>query len=94
MSEGGTRPKRFFVTVIAPTQAALLQLQRYDFDVFAPTSRTTPAGEFIIDGLLGLEQAGRLVEDGYQVLVKHESSSKARAATEKVEFDQWLKDMR
>jgi len=93
MAEGGTRPKRFFVTIVAPSQEALLKLQRYDFDVFAATSHMTRDGEPVIDGLLELDQVGRLVEDGYQVLVKHESLAKARATTEKVEFDQWLKNM-
>jgi len=88
------RPKRFFVTIAAPTSKALLKLREYDFDVFAATSHATEKGEYVIDGLLELEQIGRLVEDGYQVVVTHESSAKARALTEKVEFEQWLKDMR
>jgi hypothetical protein len=84
--------KRFFVTIFAASREALLKLQQYDFDVFAPTSQATREGEFIIDGLLELQQIGRLVEDGYQVRVKHEASTRARA-TETAEFGEWLKDM-
>jgi hypothetical protein len=87
-------PKRFFVTILAPTQEALLKLAQYDLDVFAATSHANEAREYVIDGLLKLEDIGRLVEDGYQVLVKHDSNAKARALTEKVEFDEWLKEMR
>ena len=88
------RPKRFFVTVVAPSQEALLKLREYDLDVFAATSHATEGGEFAIDGLLELEDIGRLVEDGYRVVVNHESSAKARAVTEQQDFEEWLKEMR
>jgi hypothetical protein len=87
-------PKRFFVAILAPTQEALRKLGQYDLDVFAATSHANEAGEFVIDGLLKLDDIGRLVEDGYQVLVKYDSNAKARALTEKVEFEDWLKEMR
>lgn len=52
-----------------------------------------PAGstrEFAIDGLLDLAQIGRLVEDGYQVLVR-EGASKRSNANLVIDFQDWLK---
>jgi len=46
-----------------------------------------------IDGLLSLEEIGRLVSDGYRVLVNADADRRARALTETVEFEAWLKGM-
>jgi hypothetical protein len=46
--------------------------------------------ETTIDGLLSLEQIGRLVADGYQVLVR-EGASKRSRAQQTMEFQDWLK---
>lgn len=46
--------------------------------------------ETAIDGLLSLEQVGRLVADGYQVLVR-EGASKRSRASQVMEFQDWLK---
>jgi hypothetical protein len=83
---------KFFVTVIAPDRRALAALSSYEFDLFHPTAQEKQE-QFSIEGLLALEQVGRLVEDGYQVLVEEESSKRARARTETAEFRDWLKEM-
>ena len=85
--------RRFFVTVLAPSKRALLNLGEYDLDLFQPTAKATEQNEFAIDGLLNLEEIGRLVEEGYRVVVNEESSKKARARTEVAEFQQWLRGM-
>ncbi|MCI0428385.1 MAG: hypothetical protein L0Z46_10255 [Nitrospiraceae bacterium] len=85
--------QRFFVTVIAPNQRALVGLGKYDFDFFQPTARATEDQQFMIEGLLTLEEIGHLVEDGYRVLVEEESSKRARARQEVAEFPDWLKGM-
>lgn len=84
---------RFFITVIAPNKRALLSLREYELDLFQPTAKVTEEKEFTIDGLLTLEEVGRLVEDGYRVVVSEESSKRARARLEMVEFDEWIKEM-
>ena len=43
-----------------------------------------------IDALLSLEQVGRLVSDGYQVLVFDKASLRSRAS-QVMEFQDWLK---
>ena len=88
-----TAARRFFVTVVASSRRALISLREYDLDLFQPTSRAIEQKEFAIDGLLSLEEVGRLVEDGYRVTVREESSKKARARLEVVDFEQWLKGM-
>ena len=83
---------KFFVTVIAPNRRALAGLSNYEFDLFQPTAREKDK-QLSIEGLLTLEEVGRLVEDGYQVLVEEESSKRARARAETTEFRDWLKEM-
>lgn len=85
--------QRFFVTVQAPTRRALLELAKYDLDLFQPTVKVTQENRFTIEGLLTLDEVGRLVEDGYQVLVEEEASKRARARSETIEFQDWIKGM-
>jgi hypothetical protein len=82
---------KFFVRVIADSRPGLLKLQKHDLDLFQPTSRTD-GKEFTIEGLLTLEEIGRLVEDGYRVLVEDAASKRARAH-QTVEFTEFLKTM-
>jgi hypothetical protein len=69
---------RYFVTVYAPGREALLALSQQDLDLFKPTAREADAGELRIDGLLTLEEIGRLVDAGYRVLVQTHAAHKAR----------------
>ena len=85
--------RRFFVTVLAPSKHALVSLKEYNLDLFQVTAKVTEQNEFAIDGLLNLEEIGRLVEEGYRVLVNEESSKRARARTEVAEFQQWIRGM-
>ena len=85
--------RRFFVTVLAPSKHALVNLNEYNVDLFHPTAKVTERNEFAIEGLLNLEEIGRLVEEGYRVIVNEESSKKARARTEVAEFQQWIRGM-
>jgi hypothetical protein len=84
---------RFFVTIIATSSRTLLKLQKYDLDVFRATSKINERKEFTIEGLLTLEQVGRLVEEGYRVLVEDESSKRERAKSGGIEFEEWKKGM-
>jgi hypothetical protein len=69
---------RYFVTVYAPGREALLALSQQDLDLFKPTAREADPGELRIDGLLTLEEIGRLVDAGYRVLVQVHAARKAR----------------
>jgi hypothetical protein len=72
---------RFFVTVFARDRAALRQLADFDLDLFQATARAGDEGdEPRIEGLLSLEEIGRLVEAGYRVAVEATESSRSRAA--------------
>ena len=86
-------PQRFFVTVESSNRRALLELSKYGFDLFQATAKAIEEKQFMIEGLLTLEEIGRLVEDGYRVLVEEEASKRARARKEVVEFQDWLKGM-
>lgn len=81
---------RFFVRVHASTKRALLKLQEYDLDLFQPTARAAGENQFQIEGLLTLEQVGRLVLDGYSVLVEEEASKRAHGR-QAIDFQEWIK---
>jgi hypothetical protein len=81
---------RFFVKVYTQSKRALLDLQKYELDLFRSTARSAGPTSFDIDGLLTMEQVERLVRDGYSVLVEHHETSRSRAAREIAEFPQWL----
>jgi hypothetical protein len=83
---------RFFVKVFASGKRELLQLQKFDFDLFQPTARVRE-GEAVIEGLLTLEEVERLVKSGYRVLVEEESSKRARVS-DVVELERWLHQRR
>jgi carboxypeptidase T len=83
--------KRFFVTVIAQSKIALSSLHRSGLDLFQSTAQINEQKEFVIEGLLTLDEVGKLVESGYKVLVKEESSKQARARTEAIGFEDWKK---
>lgn len=84
---------RFFVTVIAANDRSLIRLQEFDLDLFRATAKENERKEFTIEGLLTLEQIGRLVEAGYRVLVEEESSKRERAKSGGIEFEAWKKGM-
>jgi hypothetical protein len=87
---------RFFVTVFARDRAALRQLADFDLDLFQATARAGDEGEGEeprIEGLLSLEEIGRLVEAGYRVAVEATESSRSRAAEQVVQAQDFLKSM-
>lgn len=83
---------RYFVKVFAPDKRQLLQLQKFDLDLFQPTARVGD-NEAVIEGLLTLAQVERLVKSGYRVLVEEESSKRSRAG-DVLELEQWLQQRR
>ena len=83
--------RRFFVTVNAPNHQMFNGLDKYEIVLFQQTAHITKQKKYAIEGLLTLEQIGQLVENGYRVLVEEESSKRARASREVVDFSEWLK---
>ena len=90
---GAGQARRYFVTVYVSGRAQLGRAMRYGLDLFEESVRED--GERLtVDGLLTLAEAGRLVEDGHQVLLVEESSRRARAHLGASEFEEWLRDRR
>src|SRR5260221_13584628 len=58
-----------------------------------PDSAEGLASAPYVDGLLSIEDVARLVFDGYRVLINDDANQRARAQTETVEFEAWLKGM-
>lgn len=85
--------RRYFVTVLADSPRSLRELGELGLDLFQSTAKETADGKSAIEGLVTMEEVERLVDAGCQVLVEEESSKRARAVTDTVEFDEWLKDM-
>jgi len=82
---------KFFVKVFAQSKSRLIGLQKFELDLFQPTSKMTD-NEFTIEGLLTLEQVGVIVENGYKVLVEETSSKRTRSTKETIEFSNWIQD--
>jgi len=99
--------RRYFAVVIAPSKQALAKLQAYDLDLFHSTAQVLtglaaalpPSGAagsddgYRIDGLITLEDIGRLVDDGYKVLINTSGDQPTPAQTETIDFEQWLREL-
>lgn len=82
-------PKRFFVEVRAESPEAIRRLHGFGVDLFRTTAVEHAEAGYSIEGLVSLDDVGRLVEAGYPVLVREESSKRA-AVAEVSDFADWL----
>ena len=83
--------RRYFVTVHARSPQAMIELADFHFDLFQATARQHPDGG-AIEGLLGLDEVGQLVDAGYQVVVEEPDVARSRAH-QTSSFDEWLEGM-
>ena len=84
--------KRYFVTVRAPSRQAMVDLAGFHLDLFQATAQTLEDSGGAIQGLLTLDEIGRLVDAGYQVTVEAPDTARARAH-ETSTFADWLEGM-
>ncbi len=84
--------RRFFCTIFARDQKHLIALNRHEVDVFQPTARITDQKEFVIEGLLTLEQVAKLVDNGYHVLVEEDAAKRARAHEFITSAEAWINE--
>jgi hypothetical protein len=84
--------RRFFCTIFAQDQKHLIALNRQEVDVFQPTARITDQKEYVIEGLLTLEEVTKLVDNGYRVLVEEDASKRARAMEFITSAEEWIKE--
>lgn len=84
--------RRFFCTIFAKDRKHLIGLSKLDVDVFRPTARITEKQEYVIEGLLTLEDVANLVDNGYRVLVEEDASKRARATELITSADDWIKE--
>jgi|RhiMetdeSRZDD1v2_1073273.scaffolds.fasta_scaffold06313_1 hypothetical protein len=85
---------RYFVVVFARDPDAMRGLQRFDFDLFAPTAKRSGRDKeypFSIDGLLSTEEIETLRQAGYRVQVQDPAEKRARGAQAPAEFSQWMR---
>ena len=80
---------KYFVEVIASNKQQLINLQKFELDLFQPTAKSIGAKEFKIDGLISLDDINKLVENGYKVVIKSESMKKTPAVQETTSFQEW-----
>ena len=62
-----------------------------DLALVEETEVTAEERQFSVDGLLSLEEIGRLVDDGYSVLVKENAAARQAAATETIGARDWYR---
>lgn len=90
---GASQARRYFVTVYISGRAQVGRAMGHGLDLFEESVRED-ADRVAVDGLLTLAEAGRLVDDGHQVLLVEEASRRARAHLDTSEFEPWLHDRR
>jgi hypothetical protein len=83
---GDEHPNRFFVTIIARDRQRLQDLFGRGLDLFA--ARSDKSG-YRIDGLITLENVGKLVDAGYQVLVAE--TAPVRCEHRFIGAEEWMK---
>jgi carboxypeptidase T len=82
---------KYFVEVIASNKQHLINLQKFELDLFQPTAKSNDDKEFKIDGLISLDDINNLVEKGYKVVIKSESMKKTTAVQQTTSFQEWSK---
>ena len=82
---------RYFVQIEARSKQALIALQKLELDLFQPTAKAKEdENKFTIEGLITLEEVGKLVEKEYKVLVKKPSLPETPATLETTSFRDWV----
>jgi hypothetical protein len=72
--------RKFFVTVFTPNRRALLNLGDYYLDLFQATAQVSENQEFIIEGLLTLEEIGENAEFGQNSTLRLKASCCPKAS--------------
>lgn len=83
---------RFFCTIYAQDHKHLIALNRQEVDVFQPTVRINEQKQYVIEGLLTLEEIAKLVNNGYRVLVEEDASKRTRATEFITSAEEWIKE--
>lgn len=83
---GDEQPRRFFVTIMAPDRERLREVFGRGLYLFA--ARSDESGHRV-DGLITLEDVGKLVEAGYRVLVC--DTDRPRHEHRFIEAEEWMK---
>jgi len=81
---------KYFVEIVASDKQQLINLQKFELDLFQPTVKVTDKNELSIEGLITLEDIKKLIENGYKVLIKKEATTKTPAAEEITSFQNWV----
>jgi hypothetical protein len=79
-----TRRRRYFVTIFTPDGRRMREIGVLDLDLFGGGS--DESGSWV-DGLITLEDVGRLVEAGYRVLVG--DTDRPKRVHPFVDFGEW-----
>ena len=85
--------KRYFVVVHAAGRAELRALARYDLDLFRQTAKEDEKGACTIEGLMSMDDVGRLVQMGYQVTVKKDPDKGPLGRDQLADGDSIIKQM-
>jgi hypothetical protein len=87
----GDSEERYFVTIRTGTLEGLAEIRTMGLDLFGTTAK---AGERVtIDGLLSLADIGRVVAQGYEVVVRQPAANRSRAHDQTSNAKDWLAEM-
>ncbi|MGK7894229.1 MAG: M14 family metallopeptidase [Xenococcus sp. (in: cyanobacteria)] len=82
--------QKYFVTIYSPNKYQILALGDYNLDLFRQTAKVADNGNYVIEGLLTLDEIAQLVKSGYQILVREEVSTRARAPLKVRSFQEYI----
>jgi putative N-acetylmannosamine-6-phosphate epimerase len=83
--------ERFFVTIRCGTLEGLAAVRALGLDLFGTTAKADK--DVTIEGLLTLADIGRVVRNGYEVVVHEDAASRSRAHEQAESAEQWLAEM-
>jgi hypothetical protein len=82
---------RFFVTIRAGSVEGLAEVRGLGLDLFGTTAKA--GDEVTIEGLLTLEDVGRVVTAGHEVVVHRHADTMARAQEQSASAEEWLAEI-
>jgi len=81
---------KYFVEITASNKKQLVNLQKFELDLFPPTVKIADKDKFTIEGLITLDEVNKLVGNGYKVFVKKEAIKKTPAVEEIIPFQNFV----
>src|SRR4051812_503429 len=82
--------RKFASTIYGSDRKMILKLSEFDLDISRGTTRATANQNFSVEGFLTLSQIEKIIDKGYQVLLKEDATNIFKAPDQVTTFSQWI----